>query len=318
MTPTYALGRCDTACQDFIEQWLSYLEHEKRYSLHTLLSYRNDLSQFLEFQFNHLGKLLSPETLATLAITDFRSWLAWLHGEGRSARSVARALATVRNLYRFAQRRGYFENAAVWSLATPKQPKTLPRPVSEENSLAALREIVQPDEENAPWALQRDLAVLSLLYGCGLRISEALSLRLCDLPGKNEFHPCLRVVGKGKKERLVPLLPAVRKAVEDYVALCPHALLPEGPLFMGVRGGPLRRAVFNRRLARLRGHSLLPDAATPHAFRHAFASHLLANGGDLRTIQELLGHASLSTTQVYTHVDPTRLLASYRRAHPRP
>jgi integrase/recombinase XerC len=295
-----------------ISDWQSWLEDERRASRHTALGYGHDLASFLDFLRGHLGALPSLAALEALGPADFRAYLAARAQDGIGRSSTARALSTLRGFFRFLDRRGFAKNAALAAVRTPKLPRSVPKPLSAEDARLALERIVALAE--APWIGQRDLAILTLLYGCGLRLSEALGL----MRGEAPLEPgMLSITGKGRKTRLVPVLPAVSEAVAAYLALCPHRLAAKGPLFVGVRGGPLNPRLVQRQMQRLRALLGLPETATPHALRHSFATHLLAGGGDLRSIQELLGHASLSTTQRYTAVDAERLLAVYERAHPR-
>jgi integrase/recombinase XerC len=297
---------------DAISGWQSWLEHERRASRHTALGYGRDLAGFLDFLREHLGALPSLAALEALGPADFRAYLAARAQDGIERSSSARALSTLRGFFRFLDRRGLAKNAALAAVHTPKLPKSVPKPLSAEDARLALERVVALAE--APWIGQRDLAILMLLYGCGLRLSEALGLTRGEAP----LAPgMLGITGKGRKTRLVPVLPAVSEAVADYLAVCPHRLAAKGPLFVGARGGPLNPRLVQRQMQRLRALLGLPETATPHALRHSFATHLLAGGGDLRSIQELLGHASLSTTQRYTAVDAERLLAVYDRAHPR-
>jgi len=304
-----------TAASDLksaIGDWQSWLLGERRASRHTLLAYGRDLTGFLEFLTGHLGALPSLAALEALAPADFRAYLAARAGTGIERGSNARALSTLRGFFRFLDRRGLAKNAALAAVRTPKLPRSVPKPLSPEDAGLALERIVELAE--APWLGRRDLAILTLLYGCGLRLSEALGLTRAEAPEKPGM---LTITGKGRKTRVVPVLPAVSAAVGDYLALCPYRLAAKAPLFVGARGGPLNPRLVQRQMQRLRALLGLPETATPHALRHSFATHLLAGGGDLRTIQELLGHASLSTTQRYTAVDAERLLAVYDRAHPR-
>jgi len=295
-----------------ISDWQSWLEHERRASRHTALGYGRDLAGFLDFLRDHLGAMPSLAALEALGPGDFRAYLAARAQDGIERSSSARALSTLRGFFRFLDRRGFIKNAALAAVRTPKLPKSVPKPLSAEDAALTLEGIIELAE--APWIGRRDLAILMLLYGCGLRLSEALGLTRAEAP----FEPrMLSITGKGRKTRLVPVLPAVSEAIAAYVALCPHRLAAKGPLFLGVRGGPLNPRLVQRQMQRLRALLGLPETATPHALRHSFATHLLAGGGDLRSIQELLGHASLSTTQRYTAVDAERLLAVYDRAHPR-
>lgn len=300
-------------------RWFSWLASEKRYAANTLLAYETDLSNFFSFLSHYEGATVQTTTIGELPLSAFRAWLASRVKDGISATSNARALSVVRSFYRYCERQKWFKNPAIWSVRTPKKPRNLPRAVSLEQAFEALGAIGEPgDELTTPpaWILLRNRAVLYVLYGCGVRISEALSLQLKDIPVLGE-RTSIKVRGKGNKERMVPILPAVISTIQDYVDACPYGIEPEGPLFKGMRGGPLRRAVFNEILIRLRGRLGLPDSATPHSFRHAFATHVLSDGGDLRSIQELLGHASLSSTQIYTKVENSGILAAYLATHPR-
>ena len=295
-----------------ISDWQSWLRDERRASRHTALGYGRDLAGFLDFLREHLGALPSLAALEALGPADFRAYLAARAQDGIERSSSARALSTLRGFFRFLDRRGLAKNAALAAVRTPKLPKSVPKPLSAEDTALTLDGIIELAEQ--PWIGRRDLAILTLLYGCGLRLSEALGLTFAQAPLKPGV---LSITGKGRKTRVVPVLPAVSEAIAGYLALCPHRLTPKGPLFLGVRGGPLNPRLVQRQMQRLRAALGLPETATPHALRHSFATHLLAGGGDLRSIQELLGHASLSTTQRYTAVDAERLLAVYNRAHPR-
>ena len=292
--------------------WIDNLRHERRLSDKTLDAYQRDLRQFLGFLTDHLGGAPDIEDISDLRPSDMRAFLARRRQGGVGARTLGRSLAGIRSFLRFLERRGLANAAGINAMHAPRQPKSLPKPLSDQQAVAVTDSREQLAEE--PWVAARNAAVMTLLYGCGLRISEALGLRPVDLPGDTG---ALQITGKGGKMRLVPLLPAAIEAVKTYQKLCPWHLDAEEPLFRGVRGGPLQPAIIQREMQKLRGALGLPDTATPHALRHSFATHLLAAGGDLRAIQELLGHASLSTTQVYTGVDTTRLLDAYRQAHPR-
>ncbi|MBM3556234.1 MAG: tyrosine recombinase XerC [Alphaproteobacteria bacterium] len=291
--------------------WRRWLAEEKRASPHTLAAYQRDLGDFLVFLTGHLGEEPGLSDLAALRPGDFRAYLAKRRADDVAATSIARGLSVVRGFFRFLDRRGLAHCPAAGVVRSPKLPKTLPRPLAESEALTALDAVGEFSDE--PWIQARDIAVLTLLYGCGLRISEALGLTRAEAP-KGE---ALRVLGKGKKTRLVPVLPAVREAVAAYLKACPHRLPKDGPLFVGARGGRLNPRIIQGRMQQLRKALQLPETATPHALRHSFATHLLSAGGDLRSIQELLGHASLSTTQRYTGVDAARLIEVYERAHPR-
>ena len=296
-----------------IARWLAYLGAERRMSEKTLEAYKRDVDQFLDFLTQHLGGAPSLKALAKLSPADVRAFMAARRGDGLSGRSLMRVLAGARSFARFLERNGKGKVGALTAVRAPKVGKTLPKPLP----IAAAKRISDTDlragEEREPWIIARDAAVLALLYGSGLRISEALSLKRKDFGASD----ALTVTGKGNKTRMVPVLPQVAALIADYVALCPRDLPGDGALFVGARGGPLSPRIVQLAMARLRGALGLPDTATPHALRHSFATHLLARGGDLRAIQELLGHASLSTTQIYTAVDTERLLEVYNNAHPR-
>jgi integrase/recombinase XerC len=294
-----------------IGSWLAWLADERRLSPHTVAAYGRDLALFVDFLTGHLGEPPSLAALAGLSLADFRAFLARRAAIPVERTSLARELSVVRGFFRFLERRGIIANSALSALRSPRLPQAVPKPLAIDEALGALA-TVDVLARNA-WEGKRDIAILTLLYGCGLRISEALGLRRGEAP----LSEALIVRGKGGKERLVPVLPAVREAVAAYLAACPWPLVPKGPLFVGARGGPQSPRQVQRRMAELRPLLGLPATATPHALRHSFATHLLSAGGDLRAIQELLGHESLSTTQRYTAVDAARLLAVYDAAHPR-
>ncbi len=293
-------------------EWLESLRNERRLSANTQEAYERDTRQFLAFLTAHIGGPATVADLHTLRTADLRAFLAARRRDGSGNRSLGRHLAGIRSFLRHLERQGLVNAAAAGAMRAPKQGKSLPRPLTDHHAVMVSSAEAQLHDE--PWIAARDAAVLSLLYGCGLRISEALALRPTDLPPE---ATALRVLGKGGKTRIVPLLPAVLQAVGIYRKLCPFVLAPEEALFRGARGGPLQPAIVQRGMQKLRSALGLPETATPHALRHSFATHLLAGGGDLRTIQELLGHASLSSTQIYTGIDTARLLDVYDRAHPR-
>jgi len=299
-----------------IAGWLRFLGAERRMSPKTLEAYRRDVGQFLGFLAQHLGGAPTLKALAKLTPADVRAFMAARRSDGAGNRSLMRGLAGVRSFARFLERNGKGKLGALMAVRTPKLPRSLPKPLSIASAKRIADTELRAGEARAAWIIARDAAVLGLLYGSGLRIAEALSLKRkhAPLPGVGDS---LTVIGKGNKSRMVPVLPQVAKLIADYVALCPLELPPDGPLFIGARGGPLGPRIVQLAMARLRGALGLPDSATPHALRHSFATHLLARGGDLRAIQELLGHASLSTTQIYTAVDSERLLEVYASAHPR-
>jgi integrase/recombinase XerC len=295
-----------------IEQWLNWLVHERRGSAHTVDGYTRDLKDLLRFYEQYRGE---PPTLAAFAAADrndFRAWMADRIQRGIEPASTARALSAVKNFARFLAKRGLGQNSALSAIRNPKLPRSVPKPlnaVEAEDALEAVAGLHDTD-----WIGRRDLAVLTLLYGCGLRISEALGLARRDAPKPGGS---LRVRGKGNKTRVVPVLPIVAEAIQDYIKALPISCEPEGPLFLGAKGKRLSPRLVQLAMQKLRLQLGLPETATPHALRHSFATHLLAGGADLRAIQELLGHASLSTTQRYTEVDAAQLLAVYNAAHPR-
>ena len=297
-------------------RWLSHLRAERRLSPKTSEAYARDLRQFLGFLAEHWGTRVTLKAFAALEASDVRAFMAMRRADDIGGRSLMRALAGLRSFGRFLEREGRGKVGALSAIRAPKVAKSLPKPIQ----MAAAKRFADADEragENRdPWIWARDAAVMALLYGSGLRISEALGLkrREVPLPGEGDV---LIVTGKGNKTRMVPVLQNVLALIQDYVAVCPHPLTPQGPIFVGARGGPLSPRIIQLTMERLRGALGLPDSATPHALRHSFATHLLSRGGDLRAIQELLGHASLSTTQIYTGIDSERLLEVYRTAHPR-
>jgi integrase/recombinase XerC len=295
--------------------WLHHLANERRLSPRTIEAYGRDARQFLAFLEKRFGAPPGIADFTDCAPGDLRAFLAHRRAEGVEGRSLQRALSALKSLARHIAREGGETAVALGAVRAPKAGRRLPRPLSPTDAKAMTTTALREGEEREPWVLARDAAVLALCYGAGLRISEALSIRRGDAPvGEMD---AITIVGKGQKSRSAPIIPPVRKAVEDYLSLCPFALAPAGPLFIGAKGGPLSPRIVQLAMARMRGALGLPESATPHALRHSFATHLLARGGDLRTIQDLLGHASLSTTQVYTGVDSARLLAAYRSAHPR-
>jgi integrase/recombinase XerC len=298
-----------------VEAWLTYLEIERQLSANTSEAYARDISQFLSFLAGHLNRLPTLSHLKALAARDVRAFLASRRAQGVGSRSLSRTLSALRMFFRFLERRGLGKNDAVRAVALPKLPHSVPKPLTAPKARALVEsaDIAAPDAPE--WITARDTAVLALLYGSGLRISEALSLARKDAPIKG--RDMLRVTGKGSKTRVVPVLPIVREAVERYLALYPLKLGSDDPLFVGARGKQLSPRIIQLRIARGRAALGLPDTATPHALRHSFATHLLGAGADLRAIQELLGHASLSTTQGYTEVDRAHLLKAYDKAHPR-
>jgi integrase/recombinase XerC len=319
--PTPAIDPTELACASGdlalqMTRWQAHLRAERRLSPKTLEAYARDLRQFLEFLTEHRDERANLAAFAALEATDIRAFMAKRRAAEIGGRSLMRALAGLRSFGRFLEREGTGKVGALSAIRAPKVGKSLPKPVP----VVAAKRLADADErageDRDPWIWARDAAVMALLYGSGLRISEALGLKRRDvpLPGSGDV---LIVNGKGNKTRMVPVLQNVLALIQEYAALCPHPLPAEGPVFVGARGGPLKARIIQLAMARLRGALGLPDSATPHALRHSFATHLLSRGGDLRAIQELLGHASLSTTQVYTGIDSERLLEVYLSTHPR-
>ncbi len=310
------LASADQSVALQMSRWLAHLRSERRLSPKTLEAYARDLRQCLDFLCEHWGARVTLAKFSKLEASDIRAFMAMRRTEAIASRSLMRALAGLRSFGRFLEREGKGKVGALSAIRAPKVGKTLPKPLP----MAAAKRLADADERageaRETWVLARDAAVMALLYGSGLRISEALGMKRRDVPRPGEGD-VLIVTGKGNKTRMVPVLQKVLQLIEDYAAICPYALPPEGPVFVGARGGPLSPRIIQLAMARLRGALGLPDSATPHALRHSFATHLLSRGGDLRAIQELLGHSSLSTTQIYTGIDSERLLEVYRSAHPR-
>ena len=310
------LDSADESIAREMARWLAHLRAERRLSPKTVEAYGRDLRQCLDFLCAHWGARVTLKRFSQLQAQDVRAFMAMRRADDIASRSLMRTLAGLRSFGRFLEREGKGKVGALSAIRAPKVGKSLPKPLP----VAAAKRLADADERagetRETWILARDAAVMALLYGSGLRISEALGLKRRDVPRPGEGD-VLVITGKGNKTRMVPVLQNVLALVADYVALCPHPLPPEGPIFVGARGGPLSPRIIQLAMERLRGALGLPDSATPHALRHSFATHLLSRGGDLRAIQELLGHSSLSTTQVYTGIDTERLLEVYRAAHPR-
>jgi integrase/recombinase XerC len=302
-----------------IDQWLNYLLHERRASRHTSAAYAGDLADFLSFLQRHLGETPKLASLNDARRGDFRGWMADRFARGMAAASTARAMSAVRGFFRFLAKRHHGVNGAISTVSSPKIPRAVPKPLTASEAEDTMEAIASLDDE--PWIAKRDLAVLLLLYGCGLRISEALNLDRGAVTGfdmrRRDAVMTLTITGKGNKTRRVPVLPVVADAIIDYLNACPFTGGREMPLFLGARGKRLNARIVQGAMQRLRPLLGLPETATPHALRHSFATHLLAGGGDLRAIQELLGHASLSTTQRYTDIDAAQLMTVYNAAHPR-
>lgn len=294
--------------------WTLHLSAERRLSPHTVEAYQRDITQFADYFAETRGEALSARAIEALQPPDIRAFMAARRAQGVGNRALMRALAGIRSFIRFLERRDGLKTGAFSAIRTPKVPRKLPRALTQADARDLTDTASRAGDTRQPWILARDAAVLALLYGCGLRISEALAIRRDEAPvGRRDS---VTVTGKGGKVRTLPVIAPVQQAIEDYLQLCPWTGTPEGPLFVGARGGPLSPRIIQLAVERMRGALGLPDDATPHALRHSFATHLLGRGGDLRTIQELLGHASLSTTQLYTAIDSQRLLEAYRSAHP--
>ena len=294
-----------------LASWLDHCRALGGAAENTVKAYQSDVLGFLAFMTQHHGEAQGLGPLSKITVSDMRAWMASERTRGVGARSLARQLSAVKTFYRWLSDREGFEPTAVLSTRSPKFTKKLPRPLAEDAATAMIDTVEM--QATDPWVAARDSAVVTLLYGCGLRISEALSLTGADVP----LPQVMRITGKGGKERIVPVIDAAREAVASYLRLCPHPLEPNAPLFRGARGGPLNPRAIQKVMERSRMQLGLPATATPHAMRHSFATHLLTAGGDLRAIQELLGHASLSTTQAYTAVDTAHLMDVYNKAHPR-
>ena len=299
------------ALRDALARWLDHLTAVRGFSANTRKAYNTDVAGFLGFQALHQGGGQAIAAVIGMSQGDLRAWMAAERGKDVSARSLARKLSAVKGFIGWLAEADASDATTILQARSPKFRRKLPRPLSEDAAAQIIDQV--GDQGAADWISARDMAVLTLLYGCGLRISEALGLTGADAP----LPEVLRITGKGGKERLVPVLPAAREAVARYAALCPHPLTRSAPLFRGARGGPLNPRLIALVMEKARNQMGLPATATPHALRHSFATHLLSAGGDLRAIQELLGHASLSTTQAYTAVDAARLMEVYDAAHPR-
>ncbi|MFV0512059.1 MAG: tyrosine recombinase XerC [Jhaorihella sp.] len=299
------------AARDALQHWLEGRKALAGAADNTITAYRGDVAEFLAFMAMHRGGPQGLAALDRIAVADMRAWMARLRQSGTGARSLARKLSAVKSFFRWLAEHEGFEATAVLSARAPKFQRKLPRPLAEDAAKAMIGTVAM--QSRHPWVAARDAAVVTLLYGCGLRISEALGLTGSDAP----LPTTLRILGKGGKERVVPVIPAARDAVGEYLRLCPYPSGPRLPLFRGVRGGALNPRQISAVVAQARMQLGLPATATPHALRHSFATHLLSAGGDLRAIQELLGHSSLSTTQTYTAVDTARLMEVYERSHPR-
>ncbi|MDE0993303.1 MAG: tyrosine recombinase XerC, partial [Rhodospirillales bacterium] len=298
-----------------LTDWQDWLTHEKHYSAHTLDAYSRDVISFFKFLGRHLGHAPGLEDLDRLSTRDFRGYLARRNSDGLERTSTARAMSTLKTFFKYLVREGRIKNTIIQTVRIPKVPKSIPKALSIEDTLTALDVVEELSDEL--WVGKRNKALLTLLYGCGLRLGEALKLSRDEGLRALDGDASLVISGKGGKQRLVPVLPAVSKAIQDYLDVSPFQFEGDAPLFVGVRGKRLNPAIAQKTVRELRALLKLPDSATPHALRHSFATHLLGGGGDLRTIQELLGHASLSSTQRYTEVDGEHLSMVYDATHPR-
>lgn len=294
-----------------VKEWQDYLQHERKVSRHTLRAYCGDLSHFIAFLRDHFGKEPSLEDMASAGLRDFRSWMSKKAMQGSGNASRARSLSGIKNFLSWLDKNGILHNAAISAVRTPKLAHKLPRALHENQAEKLLDSLDMLETED--WVILRDRALFSLLYGCGLRIDEALSLNIGDMPRGG----VLRVTGKGRKQREVPVIDIVEKTIKAYLEQCPFPSSSSRALFLGERGKRLNQGIAQKALRDVRGLAGLPETATPHALRHSFATHLLQNGANLREIQELLGHASLSTTQRYTEVNAEELIRIYKAAHPR-
>ena len=314
-TPTILTEVCANDLVSVFEEWTKWLKFEKRLSSNTLKAYSADLLNFLGFACNHRAKPLCINDLSSVSLTDFRAWLSSNAGNGLSAASRTRSLSGIRNFFHWLDKTGRMHNPSIDVLHSPKRNTPLPKPLSETATSNAIKEAANFQQEK--WLGLRDQALLTLLYGCGLRISEALNLNWGDLPKQAAKDGSLRVLGKGNKVRQVPLLPEVVRTLNAYKEALVYPISDDAPVFIGAKGKRLAAGVVQKQIRILRKALGLPDNATPHALRHSFATHILSNGGDLRAIQELLGHSSLSVTQRYTNVDTEQMMKVYKSAHPR-
>lgn len=294
-----------------LKKWQEYLISERRLSSLTADSYSEDLKEFFTFLLDFLGKEVDLKDLENLTVTDFRSFLAWRADQKIAKSSLARGVSALKNLFRFLMREGLIENKAIMAIRSARPNKVLPHPLSAEQAQEFLKTARKMAKDS--WQGERDVALFTLMYGAGLRIAEALSLNVKDIPSETD---AIIITGKGNKQRLIPLLPAVQKAIQKYLAVHPCAT-PDAPLFVGARGDRVNPGVVQRTVRQIRYALNLPDTVTPHALRHSFATHLLQRGGDLRSVQELLGHSSLSATQRYTEITTQDLDRVYNKAHPR-
>ena len=296
--------------EDAFTNWLGNLKEVRNLSDNTLISYKHDVKSFIEFISTHTGSEVSIKYLNDMKISDFRSFLSYLRNKDISSTSIARIISSLKSFFNYLLNTNLIESTVVQSLRTPKQKKSLPRPISSELAIETIKHA--QDMEKEKWIGLRNKSILMLLYGCGLRISEALNLNFEDI-NENDY---LIIKGKGNKERMVPLMDYVKNDIENYIHECPKNFMKDDPLFVGKRLDRLSPRIIQYVLEKIRHNLSLPETATPHALRHSFATHLLDSGGDLRTIQELLGHSSLSTTQKYTKVETEKLYEAYSKTHP--
>lgn len=308
MISNVTLEKCEGDFAEILNNWQSWLRVEKNVSKHTFRAYTSDMTQFINFLSLHQGSALSIDAISGTRITDFRSWLSRQAVNGAANGTRARALSSIKNFMTWMDKQGIAHNAAISTVRSPKLPRKLPKALLEVQAFRLLDDMIIDT-----WTQRRDKTLFTLLYGCGLRINEALALDLQHMP-RDGF---LRVIGKGNKERQVPILKEVEQSIAEYRRDCPFPEEPNRPLFLGAKGKRLHQGVAQKAMRDLRGQLNLPETATPHALRHSFATHLLQNGANLREIQELLGHVSLSTTQRYTDVNFEDLREIYKKAHPR-
>lgn len=308
MIPLITLERCEADFAKILNDWQSWLKVEKQLSKHTLRAYCFDMTRFIDFLSQHQSEALSINSVSAANITDFRSWMSRQAVNGAANGTRARSLSSIKNFMSWMDRQGIAHNAAIAAVRSPKQPRKLPKALEQTQAFRLLDDMFLED-----WVDMRDRALFTLLYGCGLRINEALSLDINNLPRDGFLH----VIGKGNKERQVPILKQIEVSIDEYRQTCPYPETPNRALFLGKRGARLNQGIVQKSMRDLRKQLNLPDTATPHALRHSFATHLLQNGANLREIQELLGHVSLSTTQIYTDVNYEDLKKIYDKAHPR-
>jgi integrase/recombinase XerC len=290
--------------------WLNYLSNIKKLSQNSVVSYKNDLSKFFIFFQDYIEKNIGLKEIERIKISEFRSFLTYRRNSEISSNSIARNISALKSFFRFLIKNNKIKESSVFNLKSPKLKKSLPRPINVDLAIQVIKQAEEIEDEK--WIGLRNKAILILLYGCGLRISEALSLNYDDV--QNEDH--ILIKGKGEKERIVPMMPYIKKGIENYLEACPKEIISGEALFIGKRFSRLSPRIIQYALEKIRTALSLPETATPHALRHSFATHLLDSGGDLRTIQELLGHSSLSTTQKYTKVETSKLLDIYKKSHP--